>query len=157
MIAEILPLSVISIKWPNKPNPVTSVIEETEGNSANFSPMKFNWHILSVRISEKWALSKPRFIAVDNIPVPIGLVINIISPACAVLFFFILFLETIPFTANPNIGSLFSIEWPPAREIPARRQVSVAPFNTSVAIAIGNFELGQPRILNAKIGFPPIA
>ncbi|KAF5043581.1 hypothetical protein DSECCO2_500820 [anaerobic digester metagenome] len=82
---------------------------------------------------------------------------NSIDPSFAPLFFFTLFVSTIPVTARPNIGSDIFILCPPARGIPALSQTSLAPATTSAASDPGSFSRGHPSIAIAIIGLPPIA
>ena len=64
---------------------------------------------------------------------------------------------TKPVTNRPNFGSLSTIEWPPAIEIPALLQTLAAPFKTAPSRSTPNTSTGQPTKLRALIGFAPIA
>ena len=49
------------------------------------------------------------------------------------------------------------MECPPPIAIPTLAQISRAPRNTSAATEFGNLSVGQPKILKAITGVPPMA
>ena len=157
MVADKLLPSIISVKCPNNPKPVTSVIACTSFIFPNASPallIVVNWFTKKFKSS---SVSKPLFCAVAMMPTPNGLVNINTSPGCAVSFLFKFSMSIIPFTTKPKIGSWLSILCPPAITIPASAQVLRAPSITFAASLAGSEASGQPNTAKANIGFPPIA
>ena len=158
MICAETPLFLhISDRWPNKPNPVTSVAACTSNLSINFEANALSVAIQFTAVLIMSFVAKSRLIAVEIMPVPSGLFNTRASPTWAPEFLINLFSATSPVTTNPYFGSLSSMEWPPKIGMPASFALSVPPRRISVKISFGKSLMGNPTIFRANRGVAPMA
>ena len=155
--AETLLALHISIRWPTSPKPVTSVTAFGLNFLAISAAVLFNVFIESTACEIIFVEAFFFFIAVDIIPVPIGLVSIILSPGLAPAFVQISLPIASPVTTNPYLGSLSSTECPPTIGIPASAALSAPPCIISDKMSFDNFCIGKPTMLRANKGLPPIA
>ena len=100
----------ISIKWPRRPKPVTSVAAFTLCSCMRLAASLFNVFIDLIAVFSTSISTCPFLRAVDIMPVPIGLVRIKTSPEFAPELRINLSSLTRPFTIKPYFGSLSSIE-----------------------------------------------
>ena len=92
-----------------------------------------------------------------SIPLPIGLVRLIGSPARPASMRSSASGSASPVTAMPYLGSGSSMLCPPASRQPACRAASSPPRSTSPASSTGSVARGQPSRFSATSGVPPTA
>ena len=144
------------VRWPIKPNPVTSVPELTPTSSIASDPARFDCRIKPTAPATISASVTSALAAVEMMPVPMGLVSTSLSPGLAFAFVTILSGAMRPVTAMPYFGSASFTVCPPAMSTPASLAASAPPSKMRPRI-FRSRSSGKQTMFKARIGFPPIA
>ena len=148
--------SAISLAWPIRPKPVTSVQALGRRGTAARAASRLSAAIRSVIARYSAPLSSSALAAVVRIPVPRGLVSTSRSPSLAPRLVSTAPGWTRPLTHRPYLGSASSMLWPPAVTAPASATLAAPPSRMAPTASRGRQEGTASRFM-ASLGSPPMA
>ena len=150
--------TTISLRWPARPNPVTSVHAVALCLSAASIPTRFSLRIESMAPSIHSPRHMPLISAARRTPVPSALVRISFCPTMRFAFFSTA-PPTLPVTAKPSAISSPCAECPPLSSQSASAKVMHAPESmcSKQSLTLSALPRGTTATASAALGLTPIA